>query len=117
MEKDERDILKENIKKFIKSAEIIYNTGDFTSSAILYFKAFFAILDLVILKRIGKIPKDHSERFRILESGFSNLYSSLDKLYHIYRNTYTAIINKYDCDKIKNDVERIIKEQRIFEDN
>ena len=114
MEKDEKDILKENIKKFIKSAAIVYNTGDFTSSSILYFKAFFAVLDLVILKKIGKTPKDHSERFRILESEFSNLYFSLDKLYYIYRNSYNLIINKYDCDKIKNDVERIIKEQRIF---
>lgn len=112
---DEEKILNENIKRFLESADIIYKTSDFTSATILYFKALFAVLDLIIFKNQGKIPKDHSERFRILESDFSDLYETLDELYVIYRETYIAIINKEKCDEVKNNVERIIKEQKNFE--
>ncbi|MEK6913074.1 MAG: hypothetical protein AABW47_00175 [Nanoarchaeota archaeon] len=115
MEKDESQILLNNIKNFIKSAEIIYNLNDFTSSAILYFKALFSVLDLIILKEDGKIPKDHSERFRMLENKHIELYRILDNLYPLYRETYSFIINNKDCIRIKENVERIIKEQKIFE--
>lgn len=110
----EEKILKDNIKRFCGSADIIYKTNDFTSATILYFKALFAILDLIIFKNQGKIPKDHSERFRILESDFFDLYEILDELYDIYRETYITIINKENCDEVKNNVERIIKKQKIF---
>ena len=114
---DEEKILEENIKEFQGSADLVYKKNDFTSATILYFKTLFGVLDLIILKNTGKIPKDHSERFRMLESSFSNLYKTLDELYSIYRNTYTAKINKENCDRIKENVQRIIKEQKIFENN
>lgn len=113
----EEKILKENIKKILNSAKLVYNSHDFTSSTILYFKTLFSTYDFIILKNTGKIPKDHSERFRILESKFPNLYNVLDKIFPIYRDTYTTIIPKKTCNEIKENVERIIKEQRIFENN
>jgi len=112
-----KEVLKNNIIKFLNSALIVYNTKDFTSATILYFKAFFAVLDLILLNKEGKIPKGHTERFRILEKNHPALYEAIDKLYPIYRNTYTASVNKEICDKIKENVERIIKEQGIFESN
>lgn len=114
---DNVNILRRNIKQFLSSANIIYNARDFTSATILYFKTLFGVFDLVILKNLGKTPKDHSERFRILEERFPDLYSILDTLYPIYRGTYVSNINRETCDKIKENVEKIIKEQRIFEDN
>lgn len=116
-EEDEEEVLKENIKQFLKSAELVHGTNDFTSATILYFKSLFAILDLIILKDIGSVPKDHSERFRILESKYSKLYSILDILYPFYRNTYINKVDKKTCEKVKENVKRIIKEQRIFENN
>jgi len=114
---NKKEALLNNIDRFLKSAEIVYKTKDFTSATILYFKALFSILDLIILKDSGKIPKDHSERFRILESEYPKLYVFLDKFYSVYRNTYTTTINKGVCDKIKENVEKIVKEQKFFEDN
>ena len=113
----DENLFKNNIKTFLNSAELVYNTQDFTSATILYFKALFTAIDIIILKNKGKIPKDHSERFRILELFEPVLYSLLDKIYPIYRNTYTTTINKETCDKIKENVKRIIKEQKILEDN
>lgn len=111
---EEENLLIDNLRKFLKSAEIVYETNDFTSSTILYFKSLFAVFDLLILRKYGKTPKDHSERFRILEKDFPELYIILDSLYPIYRTTYTLSINKNTTDKIKENVEKIIREQKIF---
>ena len=115
--KNDEDSLKENISNFLASANVLFERGDFTSSAIIYFKAFFAVLDLLILKETGRTPKDHSERFRILEIKLPNLYSVLDKLYPTYRVSYSSSINKLECIVVRENVERIIKEQKIFKGN
>ena len=114
-EKNEEHILMNNIKQFSRSANLVYKNKDYTSATILYFKALFAALDLIILKKTGRIPKDHTERFRILESDFSSLYRILDEDFTIYRQTYTTRISKEDCDKVEENVKRIVKEQKIFE--
>ena len=107
-----QDLIK-NIKDFKNSAEIVYNTGDYTSSTILYFKCLFVIFDLIILQKKGKTPKDHTERFNILKENFSELYLFLDKHYPIYRQTYSLTIDKYTCNEVKKNVERIINEYKI----
>ncbi len=99
--------------KVLHSAEIVYKTGDYTSATILYFKAWFVMIDHIILETLGKSPKDHAERFRILEKEFPEMYSVLDKEYPIYRDTYTISISKDICDEVKKNVERFIKEQQI----
>jgi uncharacterized protein (UPF0332 family) len=111
---EEKEILLNNTKNFLNSANIIYKIKDYTSATILYFKAMFSALDLILLKELGKIPKDHTERFRILEKYNYELYILLDSDYPLYRNAYNAIISKEDCDKVRQDVDRIIKEQRIL---
>ncbi len=102
-----------NIKRLHKSAELVYNSEDYTSATVLYFKCLFVVLDYVILKKIGKIPKDHGERFRELEQYFPELYEVLDKYFPIYRDTYSLIIEKNKCDEIRENVKRIIKKQKI----
>lgn len=115
MIEEEKGILKANIKQLLASAETIYLTGDFISATILYFKAFFAALDLIILLKYKKLPKDHSERFRILEKDYSSFYLLLDRMYPIYQDTYRKEIDKEKCKGVKENVERFIKEQKIFE--
>ncbi|MEK6893691.1 MAG: hypothetical protein AABX07_05830 [Nanoarchaeota archaeon] len=103
-----------NIKNFTSSASKIYEVKDYTSATILYFKALFSILDLIVFRKKGFIPKDHSERFRILEKEFSEFYLIADKYFPIYQSSYTRSIEKEVCDEIKENVERIIEEQEIL---
>ncbi len=105
--------LLKNARKFLNSAYLIYKNADYTSSTILYFKALFVILDYIILAKEGRSPKDHTERFRMLETGFPQLYTLLDKYYPIYRDTYSLSIRKEICDEVKKNVEGIIKEYKI----
>ncbi len=102
-----------NIKMFWGSAELIFNNKDYTSATILYFKCFFVLLDYIIFKKLQITPKDHTERFRILELNFPEYYEILDKYFQIYRDTYSLTIEKEKCEEIRKHVSRIIKEQKI----
>ena len=108
----ERKLL-ENIKMFIRSANLVFNTKDYTSATILYFKALFSILDFLILKDIGKTPKDHEERFRILEENYQSLYKILDETFPIYRDSYKTSISLDRCKKVKDYVEILVKKYNI----
>lgn len=102
-----------NIKSFLNSADTIYELKDYTSATTLYFKAVFVVFDYLILKATGKIPKDHTERFRILQQNFPELYVFLDKAFPIYKKTYSYTTDKETCDWVKNNVRDIIKKQKI----
>lgn len=98
----------ENARTFRKSAELVYQAKDYTSATILYFKAFFVALDVVILRKLKKTPKDHSERFRILEKNFPEEYQNLDKYFSIYQSTYSITIDKQICEEIRTYVTSFI---------
>jgi uncharacterized protein (UPF0332 family) len=106
----EEELLR-NIKTFFSSAELVYQTKDYTSATTLYFKTLFVALDLFLLRKIKIVPKDHSERFRLLEKSFPQEYSRLDKYFSIYRSTYSTIIEKETCEEIRKYVISIIKEK------
>ena len=107
------DELLANIRLFLKSAELVYKNKDYTSATILYFKSAFCIIDWILLKNSGKAPKDHTERFRMLEKEHTGLYTFLDKEFRIYRDTYTTTIDKETCERIIKDVKRIIEEYKV----
>src|SRR3989344_9401463 len=101
-------ITKEQILNFKRSADSLYQSGDYTSATILYFKTWFAIQDYILLEKIGQSPKDHTERFKLLKENFYKTYINLDKEFTTYRDTYSKIINKTNCDRIKKIVENEI---------
>lgn len=105
--------LLENIKKILNSADLVYSSEDYTSAAILYFKAAFSAIDYILLSLKGKSPKDHTERFRIVEKEFPDLYTFLDKSFSVYRDTYSTSIDKETCDKVKEDVRSILQKYKI----
>ena len=102
-----------NIEKLSKSANLVYKIKDYTSATILYFKLIFSFFDLTILNSKGETPKDHNERFRILQKDFPDLYKFLDKYFNVYRDTYTLTIDKETCDKIKNGIKKIMEKYKI----
>lgn len=105
---------KSQILQFKKSADILYLEKDYTSATILYFKAWFAVQDFILLETIGQSPKDHSERFRFLEKKFPKTYLELNKEFSTYRDTYSKMIDKTTCDRIKRIVENEIKTYSII---
>jgi uncharacterized protein (UPF0332 family) len=108
----QEEILK-NIRLILSSAEMVYANKDYTSATILYFKAAFLVLDHILLEKEGKTPKDHTERFRMLEKKYPELYEFLDKRFKTYRDTYSISIDKQKCEKVREDVKDIIKRYKI----
>ena len=102
-------VLKDNILTFRKSADQIFKLGDFTSATILYFKTWFAVHDFILLEKIGYAPKDHTERFRLLKKEFPEEYKLIDSEFNTYRSTYSRIIPKETCERIKKIIENEIR--------
>ena len=46
---------------------------------LLYFKAISALCDIYIFIKEGKTPSNHTERFRILELKYPEIYKIIDK--------------------------------------
>src|SRR3989344_3710001 len=107
-------ITKEQILIFKNSADSLYKSGDYTSATILYFKTWFAIQDYILLDKLGQSPKDHTERFKLLKNKFPKTYIKLDKEFSTYRDTYSKIINKESCERIKKTVENEIANYSIY---
>lgn len=98
---------------FKTSADTLYVSQDFTSATILYFKTLFAIQDYLLLDKTGESPKDHTVRFRKLEKTFPDLFRELDLEFSTYRDTYSKIIDKKTCERIKKIVENDIARYQI----
>ena len=108
-------ITKQQISVFKVSADTLYISKDYTSATLLYFKTLFAIQDFLLLEKTGESPKDHATRFRFLEKNFPEMFTELDIEFSTYRDTYSKIIDKETCNRIKRLVENDIKKYKIKE--
>ncbi|OGY43604.1 MAG: hypothetical protein A2729_04240 [Candidatus Buchananbacteria bacterium RIFCSPHIGHO2_01_FULL_39_14] len=100
--------LRKNVKQFFQSAELVYASKDYTSATMLYFKALFVLLDLLIFNKRKSTPKDHTERFRILQRDFPEEYELLDRYFEVYRSTYSTTIDKETCEEIRTYVTKTV---------
>jgi hypothetical protein len=99
----------ENIKEFYDSALGEEKKSHYNVAVTLYFKTIAVLADLYIYKKEGKIPNSHSERFRILETNYHDIYELLDKSFPFYQDSYKIKLNKEVCVLLKNDAKKLIK--------
>ncbi len=76
------------------------------AAVILLLKSLFSLLDYLIFEKYQKLPKNHTERFRILEEREPHLYLLADEVWQFYRDSYT----KPAVEKSLTLLERTIKE-------
>ncbi|MDP3765587.1 MAG: hypothetical protein Q8R04_03675 [Nanoarchaeota archaeon] len=81
--------------------------GRYKNSTILLSKALFAICDILIQNKLNKLPKNHSERFRILEIYFKEVYEIVDEIFDKYTDSYSKPVLKETCEAIKNGIKKI----------
>ena len=53
-----------------------------------------ALCDYVILRDTGRLPRNHMERFRILEERYPELYDVVDFHFNYYRSSYMKRVEK-----------------------
>ncbi len=86
------DQLKELEDSFIEeyeSAMLLQKHSKKKSTTILLAKAMFALADYIIFKKYHQLPKNHAERFRILEIKEQALYRIIDVVWERYTDTYS----------------------------
>lgn len=96
--------LKANAQEYIEDADYLFAKGHYNSALNLYFKALVGICDYIILRDTGKLPRNHSERFRILEEKYPDIYDIVDFHFNSYRKAYLMRATKEWVEVLKNDV-------------
>ena len=85
----------------------------YKNATILFAKAMFALCDLLIFTKLKKLPKNHSERFRILEQYFSEAYSIVDGIFGHYTDAYTKPVLKETSEKMKDGIKKITSADEV----
>jgi len=107
------DILEQNSKEYYKNALDAEKKSEYNSAVTLFFKAIASLSDLFIFVNEGKIPSNHTERFRILESRYKEVYNILDKDFPFYQDSYRARLNKEVSEVLKHDAKRLFELLKI----
>jgi hypothetical protein len=92
-----------------------FETEKYKNANILLSKSLFALFDIIISQKLGKLPKNHSERFRILEEYFPEIYPVADKLFGLYTDAYNKPILKENCERIKDGIKQITRIMEVPE--
>ncbi|MFA4953267.1 MAG: hypothetical protein WC584_03520 [Candidatus Pacearchaeota archaeon] len=93
--------LLENIQEFIESGEENLRKQRFNAAVSDFFKAIVIICDYLIYKEIKIIPKNHNERFSILEKYFRDTYKKVAELFQIYIKSYNSRSTKEEAQILK----------------
>jgi len=101
--------LEDNAREYYYNAVEAEKKRQFNSSVTLFFKALSSLADLYILKNKDFMPSNHTERFRILEEDYPNIYIILDDSFPLYQGSYR--------DKLKQETSEVLKRNagRLFE--
>ncbi|MBI2129007.1 hypothetical protein HYU07_02100 [Candidatus Woesearchaeota archaeon] len=106
---DKKELLAKNIREFYREGNSALQRNSYNSAASLFFKALAVIADWHILQKKGFIPKSHTERFRILEQNYQEIYKILDKDFPVYQDSYSIGLQKETAEVIRDDLRKIAK--------
>lgn len=93
--------LLEHVKEFLESGEDNLNKERLNASASDFFKAIVILCDYMIYRNIKILPKNHSERFSLLNKHFREIYDKVSELFPIYTRSYNFKIKMGDVLKVK----------------
>lgn len=110
---EKEKILKENIIEYYDLGESAFINMKYNSAATLFFKSIAALLDLQILRNKNIIPSSHTQRFRILQDNFPELYKLADRDFPFYQDSYTHKIDYETARLLKDDATRLKEMFRI----
>jgi HEPN domain-containing protein len=113
MNKEKKEILIQTAKEYFNFAEEGLKKGNYNSCVVLYFKSLVALIDLYILRETGNTPSSHTERFRIVQKNFKEIYNILDKDFPFYQESYIQKMSKELAGVIKEDAKIMAEKNKI----
>jgi len=89
--------LKLNAMEFESSGEDNLKKERWNAAVADFFRAISNNCDYLIYKQIKIIPKNHNERFNLLEKYFPKVYKNIRTLFEKYRESYNIRLSKEDA--------------------
>ena len=111
-----KEVLRSGMREFVEGGLEEEEKGRLRLAATAYFKAVTQICDYLIFKKYARIPSSHTDRFRMLERGFPEIYKIVDRIFGVYRDTYSEIVTRNSCRLIKDELAEIIRLAGLEED-
>ena len=106
---DKEKVLRDNFDEYYQLGLRAFSESKYNSAMTLFFKAIVALCDLFLLKKEGRIPSSHSDRFRTIEEKYPEIYKILDRDFPFYQDSYTKKMDKESAELLKDDIEKIKK--------
>ena len=91
----------QNALEFMDSGEDNVKNKRWNAAVSDFFKAISNFSDYLIYKEIKVFPKNHNERFQLLEKYFSSVYNKIIALFKTYRESYNLRLKKNDALALK----------------
>lgn len=85
-----------------ESANILMRLQKIKSTTILLSKALFALVDYILFKKYQKLPKNHTERFRILREKEPDIYEKVNIIWNKYTDAYSKPTANESIDLLKS---------------
>ena len=112
-DKQKERILEKTATEYFTAGNDEFNKERYNSALVLFFKSLVALVDLFILQNTGNTPSSHTERFRITQENFPEVYNLLDKDFPFYQDSYIHIITKELAEVIKDDAKIMAKKTKV----
>ncbi len=103
------EALMQNIKEYMRNALEAKRKGEHNTAVTLFFKAMAGICDLYLLRKEGFLPSNHTQRFRLLESKYSDIYGIVDKDFSLYQDSYKLRLDFNSSGVMEKDVRKLSK--------
>ena len=110
---EESEELKKTFLEEFDSARLLKDKGRMKSAVILLSKALFALCDYIIIEKHKRLPKNHSERFRILEKKEPKIYSEVNRVWSGYTDTYSKPSDKESYALLRQAINHISENERL----
>ena len=101
------EILLSNIQEYFSSAEQSLREKRNNVAATLFFKAICAAIDLFLFQKEGVVPSSHTDRFRIVQQKYPEIYDLLDRDFPFYQNSYSQKMSLEAVEVLKEDAQKI----------
>jgi hypothetical protein len=111
-----KEVLRSGMREFVEGGLDEEGKGRLKLAVTAYFKAVTQVCDYLIFRKYARIPSSHADRFRMLERGFPEIYKIVDRIFGIYRDTYSEIVTRDSCRVIRNELRKIIGLAGLEED-
>jgi uncharacterized protein (UPF0332 family) len=113
MNNEQKEILENNAREYFSSGNEALLGGKYNSSVVLFFKSLIALADIYVLNKTGEAPSSHSNRFKILEQSFPEIYKIVDKDFPFYQNSYVQLMTKELAEIIQNDTKIMAEKAEV----